>query len=67
MGPTSPSIYLSILIYSSRIYIDKGSDRYYILQGYNKIIKERKNEYRFFFHNGKKANYLLSYEFWALT
>lgn len=30
-----------------------GIDRYYILQGYNKIVTNRENEYRVFFHNGK--------------
>lgn len=30
-----------------------GIDRYYILQGFNKIVSKRENEYRVFFHNGK--------------
>ena len=38
---------------SNAMYIDKGSDRYYTLQGYNKIVSKRENEYRFFFHNGR--------------
>ena len=33
--------------------IDKNIDRYYIIQGYNKIITNRKNEYRVFFYNGE--------------
>ena len=35
------------------INIDKDIDRYYIIQGYNKIVRKRKNEYRVFFHNGR--------------
>jgi hypothetical protein len=38
---------------SNSMYIDNGADRHYLLQGYNKIVSDRKNEYRFFFHNGK--------------
>jgi hypothetical protein len=30
-----------------------GVDRYYILQGFNRIVSKRENEYRVFFHNGK--------------
>lgn len=33
--------------------IDISTDRYYILQGFNKIITKRDNEYRVFFHNGR--------------
>ena len=33
--------------------IDKGTTRYYIIQGYNNIVNNRENEYRIFFHNGK--------------
>jgi hypothetical protein len=33
--------------------IDRGITRYYIIQGYNKIVSKRINEYRVFFHNGK--------------
>jgi hypothetical protein len=32
---------------------EKGIDRYYILQGFNNVIKKRENEYRVFFFNGK--------------
>jgi hypothetical protein len=32
--------------------IDKDTDRYYIIQPFNKIITKRENEYRVFFHNG---------------
>jgi ribosomal protein S17E len=32
-------------------------DRYYIIQGYNKIVAHGSNEYRIFFHNGK-AKYI---------
>ncbi len=32
-------------------------DRYYIIQGYNRIVTKRTNEYRIFFHNGK-AKYI---------
>lgn len=38
---------------SNAMYLDKGADRYYIMQGFNKIVTKRENEYRFFFHNGK--------------
>jgi hypothetical protein len=38
---------------SNSIYTDKGIDRYYILQGFNDIVKDRNNEYRVFFINGK--------------
>jgi hypothetical protein len=31
---------------------EKGIDRYYIIQGFNNVIKKRKNEYRVFFFNG---------------
>jgi len=31
---------------------EKGVDRYYILQGYNRIVKKRTNEYRVFILNG---------------
>ena len=53
------------------INIDKGIDRYYIIQGYNKIVTKSRNEYRVFFHNGrckyiahadKVANYCTSYQ-----
>ena len=30
-------------------------DRYYIIQGYNKVIKDSKNEYRVFFINGEPS------------
>jgi hypothetical protein len=40
-------------IQTNSINIDKGITRYYILQGFNKIVTNRKNEYRVFFHNGK--------------
>ena len=36
---------------------EKNITRYYILQGYNRIIKNRMNEYRVFFFNGK-AKYI---------
>jgi hypothetical protein len=39
------------------INMDKGIDRYYIIQGFNKIVTKRKNEYRVFFHNGR-AKYI---------
>lgn len=39
------------------INMDKGIDRYYIIQGFNKIVTKRKNEYRIFFHNGR-AKYI---------
>lgn len=32
---------------------EEGIDRYYIIQGFNKIIRDIKNEYRVFFLNGK--------------
>jgi len=38
---------------TSSILIDKGITRYYIIQGFNKIVSKRQNEYRVFFHNGK--------------
>jgi hypothetical protein len=38
---------------TNAISLDIGTDRYYIIQGYNRIVEKRKNEYRFFFHNGK--------------
>lgn len=38
---------------SSSLNIDKGTTRFYILQGYNKIVTDKNNEYRVFFHNGK--------------
>jgi hypothetical protein len=38
---------------SNAITLDKGANRYYIMQGFNKIITKGQNEYRFFFHNGK--------------
>jgi hypothetical protein len=38
---------------TSSIAIDKGITRYYIIQGFNKIVSKRQNEYRVFFHNGK--------------
>ena len=40
-------------IKSSSMEIDNGITRYYIVQGFNKIVTKRKNEYRVFFHNGK--------------
>jgi hypothetical protein len=33
--------------------LDKNIDRYYIIQGYNQTIIDRKNEYRVFFYNGE--------------
>ena len=36
---------------------EKGIERYYILQGFNKVIKNRLHEYRVFFFNGK-AKYI---------
>ena len=33
--------------------LDIGITRYYIIQGFNRIITKRNNEYRVFFHNGK--------------
>jgi len=39
------------------INMDKGIDRYYIIQGFNKVVTKRKNEYRVFFHNGR-AKYI---------
>ena len=33
--------------------IDKGITRFYIIQGFNKIVNKKQNEYRVFFHNGK--------------
>lgn len=44
-------------IRSSAIDMDIGIDRHYILQGYNPIVKDRLNEYRVFFYNGK-ARYI---------
>jgi hypothetical protein len=38
---------------TSSTLIDTGITRYYILQGFNKIVNKKKNEYRVFFHNGK--------------
>lgn len=38
---------------TSSTLIDKGITRYYIIQGFNKIVSKRQNEYRVFFHNGK--------------
>lgn len=38
---------------TSSMTIDEGINRFYILQGYNKIVSERENEYRVFFHNGR--------------
>ena len=35
------------------INMDNGIDRYYIIQGFNKIVSKRNNEYRVFFHNGR--------------
>lgn len=35
------------------MHTEKGADRYYILQGFNRIVTKRENEYRVFFHNGK--------------
>lgn len=40
-------------VQTSSINIDKGITRYYIIQGFNKIVSKRQNEYRVFFHNGK--------------
>lgn len=37
----------------SSMKIDKGITRYYVIQGFNKIVSKRENEYRVFFHNGK--------------
>ena len=37
---------------SNSMVLDRNIDRYYIIQGFNKIVKNRKNEYRVFFHNG---------------
>lgn len=37
---------------ASAIQQDRNTDRYYIVQGYNKIVSRRDNEYRVFFHNG---------------
>lgn len=42
---------------SNASYMDRFIDRYYILQGYNKIVSNRFNEYRVFFVNGK-ATYI---------
>jgi hypothetical protein len=36
---------------------ERNIDRYYILQGYNSVIKKRENEYRVFFFNSK-ATYI---------
>lgn len=38
---------------SNSVKIDHGITRYYIIQGFNKIVSKRINEYRVFFHNGK--------------
>lgn len=38
---------------TSSKFIDKGITRYYIIQGFNRIVSKRENEYRVFFHNGK--------------
>ena len=40
-------------VQTSSIKIDKGITRYYIIQGFNKIVSKRQNEYRVFFHNGR--------------
>jgi hypothetical protein len=40
-------------IITSSKKIDIGITRYYIIQGFNKIVSKKKNEYRVFFHNGK--------------
>jgi len=37
---------------TNSIKIDKGITRFYILQGFNKVVTKRENEYRVFFHNG---------------
>ena len=37
---------------SNAIYQDIGVNRYYIIQGFNKIVTKRQNEVRVFFHNG---------------
>jgi len=37
---------------SNAIFQDRGIDRYYIVQGFNKIVTKRSNELRVFFHNG---------------
>jgi hypothetical protein len=37
----------------SAISNERGAHRYYILQGFNRIVTKRENEYRVFFHNGK--------------
>lgn len=42
---------------SNSIKIDNGITRYYIIQGFNKIVSKRSNEYRVFFYNGK-AKYI---------
>jgi hypothetical protein len=42
---------------SNSIKIDSGITRYYIIQGFNKIVSKRINEYRVFFYNGK-AKYI---------
>ena len=48
---------------SNAISMDKGIDRYYILQGYNKDIKSKFNEYRIFFIHGK-ATYITWTDDW---
>lgn len=40
-------------VQTSSIQIDKGITRYYIIQGFNRIVSKKINEYRIFFHNGK--------------
>ena len=39
-------------IESNAMTIEQGIDRYYIVQGFNKIVKNRNNEYRVFFLDG---------------
>ena len=48
---------------SNAINMDIGIDRYYIIQGYNKIVSKRINEYRIFFINGK-ATYIIWKDNW---
>ena len=43
--------------------MDVGIDRYYILQGFNKIVTKTINEYRIFFINGK-ATYIIWRDNW---
>ena len=48
---------------SNATYMDNGIDRYYILQGYNKDIKSRFDEFRVFFIHGK-ATYITWIDDW---